>query len=184
MITWKDVAVGIGALLGAAQASRLRVSGKYRNLYEQYGNQYGVDPNILHAIALQETREQPALISPPNRNGTRDRGLMQINDTNLSRLGLNETSALLPGPNVEAAAKLIREIQRGGINGLLDIFSVYNAGISAHDADPMTPGFQPRAKLDTAGTAYFNDKYVVGAFGWYVLVVLGAFAPLKTSTWS
>jgi len=184
MSTWKEIVFGIGALVGIAQISRLRVPGKFRSLYERIGNEYGVDPNILHAIALQETREQPSLVSDPNRNGTRDFGLMQINSINLAAYGLSEQTALNPELNVRAAARLIYDIQRRGIKSLLDIFSVYNAGISAHDADPSRAGFQPRAKLDATGLEYFNERYVREAFSWYVLVALGAYAPVQTDNWS
>lgn len=181
----KQLLAALAAVFGGAQLARMYVSGKYRALYKAMGERYGVDPNVLHAIALQETRENPSLVSLPNRNGTRDYGLMQINDTNFTRYGLTDTSALDPGRSVDTAARLIRDIMVA-IPGasVLDIFSVYNAGISAHDADPITPGKQLRPKYASDNIAYFNQEYVRSAMLWYLLVLLGSAAPVPSGNWT
>lgn len=50
------------------------------------GARHGIDPWLLYALAYVESRHNPAAISPPNTNGTRDLGLMQINSTWLGTL--------------------------------------------------------------------------------------------------
>ena len=50
------------------------------------GRRHGIDPWLLYAIGYVESRHNPRSISPPNTNGTRDIGLMQINSTWLSTL--------------------------------------------------------------------------------------------------
>lgn len=172
------------ALFGGAQLSRLAVTGKYRRLYVAAGTEFGVDPNLLHALALKETRERADSVSPLNANNTRDYGLMQINETNFATLGLTAETALDPARSVRAAAQWVRDIKRAGPTlGLLDVFSIYNAGFSAHDADPATPGKQLRPKLTGDGSGYFNADYVREAWTLYLLVLLGSAAPLKAN-WS
>lgn len=175
------LAVILSGVFGA-QLSRLAVTGKYRALYVEIGKQLGVDPNLLHALALKETREQPQLVSPANANGTRDYGLMQINDTNLARYGLTTATALDPRQSVTAAANLIRGIYRQApAFSVLDVFSVYNAGFSDQDADAAQPGKQFRPKLSADGRSYFNADYVREAWMYYLLVSLGSVAPIPTS---
>ncbi len=179
----KNLLIVLGVVFGGAQLARLTVPGKYRSLYKDAGARWGVDPNLLHALALQETRENPAAVSPPNANNTRDYGLMQINETNLARYGLTTSSALDPAESVEAAAHLLSDIQaRAPQLGLLDLISVYNAGFSDQDADPSTPGMQLRPKLSSIGD-YFNAQYVREAWAFYVLVLVGSIAPVPAN-WS
>lgn len=181
----RDLVVLLGAVFGGAQLSRMMVTGKYRNLYEAAGARHGVDPNLLHAIALKESRESPTAIGAVNTNGTRDYGLMQINDTNFARYGLTAATALDPARSVDAAAQLVRDIMRAAPDfGVCDVFSVYNAGYSAQDADPAKPGKQLRPKLSQDGLSYYNADYVRAAWLLYLLVTIGALAPLKTPDWT
>lgn len=171
-MTGKQLALAIAAYFGVTQVARLRVTGKYRSLYEAAGQNYGVDPDVLHAIALQETRENPAAISPPNVNGTRDYGLMQINSSNLQRFGLDETSALDPEQSVNAAAQLVAEIHAQlGSTSILDTFSIYNAG--SHNG---------AARITDAG-AYRDESYVASAMTWYLLVLVASLAVVKNPQW-
>lgn len=57
-----------------------------RPCWTEAGTRHGIDPWLLYAIAYVESRHNPYIISRPNGNGTRDLGLMQINDTWLSTL--------------------------------------------------------------------------------------------------
>lgn len=47
---------------------------------------HGVDPNLLHAIAVVESGLNPQAMNTANANGTRDIGLMQINSSWLPQL--------------------------------------------------------------------------------------------------
>ena len=54
--------------------------------FEEAGARYGVDPKMLKAIAKVESNMDSTVISKPNSNGTRDIGLMQINEVHLPLL--------------------------------------------------------------------------------------------------
>jgi type IV secretion system protein VirB1 len=72
----------------------------------------GLDPTIIVGIARHESGLDPMRISPPNPNGSRDYGLMQINDRNFRWLGLTEQTALDPCQSIAAAAHLLTSYSR------------------------------------------------------------------------
>ena len=55
------------------------------NCWEEAGRQYAIAPELLYAIAEQESCLNPRAIGY-NRNGSRDIGLMQVNSVHLSHL--------------------------------------------------------------------------------------------------
>lgn len=60
--------------------------------FEQAGDYYGVSPDLLRAIATVESNLDPGAVNI-NRDGSRDIGLMQINDRwlpKLSSIGITE----------------------------------------------------------------------------------------------
>jgi len=67
-----------------ASAIPLRRSGKA--CWDEAARYHGLDPWLLYAVAYVESTHNPAVISRPNRNGTYDIGLMQINSIHLPRL--------------------------------------------------------------------------------------------------
>ena len=82
-----------------------------------------VDPGVANAmagIAFTESGFNTTVISKPNRNGTRDFGLYQINESNLTKLGLTYQTVLDPCEASRAAATWFC------------IFSKYNTG-NCHD---------------------------------------------------
>jgi soluble lytic murein transglycosylase-like protein len=145
-------------------AAKLAAPADYRDLFEAVGREEGVDPNLLHAIGWHESQLNPAAVSPPNTNGTRDYGLMQINAVNFPALGLTGQTALDPARNVRAAARLLRSIQQLN-DSVPDQLAVYNAGPS------KVAGRAGGPKLDADGR-YINLRYVVEAFGKYLVIVL------------
>jgi type IV secretion system protein VirB1 len=72
----------------------------------------GLDPSTIAGLARQESGLDPLRISRPNPNGSRDYGLMQINDRNFRWLGLTEQSALDPCQSIAAAARLLASYSR------------------------------------------------------------------------
>ena len=58
-----------------------------------------VDPNLLVSIAQRESGLDPAIVHT-NTNGTRDFGLMQMNEANFGLLGLTAQTALDPCQSV------------------------------------------------------------------------------------
>lgn len=64
----------------------------YATCYDQAGDYYGVSPDLLRAIATVESNQDPRAVNV-NRDGSRDIGLMQINELwlpKLSRMGISE----------------------------------------------------------------------------------------------
>jgi soluble lytic murein transglycosylase-like protein len=70
----------------AADAEGISWEDGTRPCWADAGARHGIDPWLLYAIAYVESRHNPYIISRPNSNGTRDLGLMQINDTWLPTL--------------------------------------------------------------------------------------------------
>ena len=101
------VPAGERARPGEAPAGAAGASNQYDALFAKYGKQYGVDPRLLKAIAIKESGLNPDAVSPANKNGTRDHGLMQHNSRYLADRGLTEGWAN-PERSVEEAAKLLR----------------------------------------------------------------------------
>jgi soluble lytic murein transglycosylase-like protein len=77
--------------------------------FEEAGRQYGVNPQLLHSIAMVESRLHPEAVHR-NDNGSIDSGLMQINSAWNDRLGLNQNQLLHdPCYNVMTGAKILRQ---------------------------------------------------------------------------
>jgi type IV secretion system protein VirB1 len=72
----------------------------------------GLDPTMIAGIARHESGLDPIRISRPNPNGSRDHGLMQINDRNFRWLGLTEETALDPCHSIAAGAHLLMSYSR------------------------------------------------------------------------
>ena len=167
------LAKALGALAGV-QLIRFGLSVKYEPLYATAGARWGVDPEKLHALALQESHENPAAIGSVNADGSRDYGQMQINENNFARLGVTAQTVMDPATNINAAAHLLADMMTAAPQ--LDTaaqFSVYNAGWGR---DPATGNL--RARITSAGV-YVNLRYVLESLGWYVLVVLARFAVIQ-----
>ena len=86
---------------------------KAGNYYVQAGEYFGVNPQILWAIAQKETRHNPKLISKPNKNGTYDIGIMQINSAHLPRLkkeyNITKKDLLNPKINIFVGAEILKK---------------------------------------------------------------------------
>jgi soluble lytic murein transglycosylase-like protein len=74
IVRWAGIVVGVALPLGAAATC-----------FEDAGARYGIDPRLLHAIAIVESNMNPRAIGK-NRNGSIDVGLMQINSSHFPRL--------------------------------------------------------------------------------------------------
>jgi type IV secretion system protein VirB1 len=71
----------------------------------------GLDSAMLTGIAHHESGFDPTLIHT-NADGSRDIGLMQINERNFLWLGLNMQRALDPCQSLRAAAQLLQSYSR------------------------------------------------------------------------
>jgi len=101
--------------------------------FEDAGARYGIDPHLLHAIAIVESNMNPHAIGR-NRNGTIDVGLMQINSSHFPRLqrkGISrEKLTRDPCTSVLVAAEILAEfIGKHGYTWRA--VGAYNAGSGA-----------------------------------------------------
>lgn len=71
----------------------------------------GLDPAMLAGIARHESGFDPTIIHT-NADGSRDFGLMQINERNFGWLGLTMQTALDPCQSIRAAAQLLQSYSR------------------------------------------------------------------------
>lgn len=105
----KSLLIGALLVMGlASMAFPAQASGRHQDLYPNipWSNKnqpcydaaaayHRVDPWLLYAIAKVESSHNPGAINRANRNGTLDRGLMQINSVHyptLQRYGIDPTA--------------------------------------------------------------------------------------------
>lgn len=97
-------AAGVLALLVSATASGY--------CYEEAGQKYGINPLLLEAIALTESGGKAGAVSPRNKDGTRDNGLMQINSWWLDKLdnyGVSKDDLFNPCQSVHVGAWVLAQ---------------------------------------------------------------------------
>jgi soluble lytic murein transglycosylase-like protein len=83
-------------------------------------NQYGVPPNIALGIASHESGFNPNAINSNNPNGTKDWGVMQLNDTTVQTMGVQ--NPLDPQQNIDAGVQLLSNLlnrYNGDVNSAL-----------------------------------------------------------------
>ena len=106
--------------------------GVYANCWQHAASIYGIEPELLYAIAQQESGLKPYVIGK-NKNGSKDFGVMQINSSHLPRLkelGVNE-KLLVEEPclSVVVGASILSDMMK--IYGYSwEAVGAYNAGIS------------------------------------------------------
>ncbi|VYU36758.1 transglycosylase SLT domain-containing protein [Metakosakonia massiliensis] len=99
--------------------------------FDEAGRDYGIDPILLMAISIQESRLNPRAINSTSAGGTEDVCAMQLNSNNFGKLKrFNITRAdLLNNPCIcvySGAWILARNFQAYGRNW--DSVGIYNAG--------------------------------------------------------
>jgi soluble lytic murein transglycosylase-like protein len=94
----------------AATPSPQTTSCSWESIAAKY---YGLNPYLLHAIAVQESGLNPLARSRPNTNGSVDIGLMQINSSWLptlrSRFGIHRSHLDHPCINLDVGAWILYE---------------------------------------------------------------------------
>lgn len=109
-----------------------------KNLIIQSAQSKGLDPNFALAVATHESSLNPNAVGPVNKNGTRDYGLFQINDSNLSEYGI--TQPLDPTQNIDAGTTLLKQLVDVYGGDKTKALIAYNAG----------PGNEAKGFQDTA----------------------------------
>jgi len=99
-------------------------------------SKYGLDPLIILAIAKAESNLIASAVSKPNKNGTKDYGLMQINEINLEFVGATKDTILNPKTNIFGGAHLLNHkrtyiLQKLGRITTQMLISSYNQGEGA-----------------------------------------------------
>lgn len=72
--------------VSAASQGAIHVRRSGQACWDEAARYHGLDPWLLYAVAYVESTHNPGVISKPNRNGTYDIGLMQVNSVHLPRL--------------------------------------------------------------------------------------------------
>jgi soluble lytic murein transglycosylase-like protein len=96
------IIAGAAAALGVAAMNHAATP--FDDAFVSTGEQYGVPPNLLRAIARVESGFNPAAHS-----STSDYGLMQINARNLERFNVSTDDALKPEVSIDLAARILAE---------------------------------------------------------------------------
>lgn len=89
----------------------------YARCYEAASAEYGIDAQLLRALAIVESSENPAAVNRGHqaRTGTIDIGLMQINSghlTKLSRYGISKADLFQPCTAVNVGAWILADLIR------------------------------------------------------------------------
>lgn len=72
----------------------------------------GITVDRLSAIAQVESNRTVETISPPNRDGSRDYGIMQINEQWLARFGVTRKQVMEPCTNLRIGVALLADADR------------------------------------------------------------------------
>lgn len=72
----------------------------------------GITVDRVRAYAQVESRLNPAAVSPPNRNGSRDYGLMQVNQIHFGRFGVDARTVMEPCINLRIGVTILAEADR------------------------------------------------------------------------
>lgn len=137
--SWDDGYVGLSDLatkareaagaLGVVAATQRKVTsirgydGKYDDLFVKYGKQSGVDPALLRAVMMVESRGNPNA-----RSGAGARGLMQIMPETAKNLGITDVDKLYdPEVSIRLGAMVLAQnLKRFGNTD--DALRAYNGG--------------------------------------------------------
>lgn len=100
----------------------------FADCFELYGNQKGLMPDLLRAIALTESSGNPKAVAGPA--GSQDLGLMQINSQWLSKWNLTRKDLLNNVClNIDVASRILQDnFQR--YSNPWEAVGAYNAGCS------------------------------------------------------
>jgi soluble lytic murein transglycosylase-like protein len=96
--------LGVAAVIGATAASSSHAC------WEQAAQKYGVNAQLLYAIAKTESSLKPTAVNRGNSNGSYDVGLMQINSSwlpTLKRYGIAEKDLYEPCVSIEVGAWIL-----------------------------------------------------------------------------
>lgn len=107
----------------------MAVSREVRAYVSEQAAKLGLPAELALAVIDQESGGRVAAVGKPNRNGTRDYGLMQINENNLSRFGLTRETALTDWKtNADAGLSILSEAVRDQRGDIARALAQYKGG--------------------------------------------------------
>lgn len=92
---------------------------------------YGIPPDVALAVAQHESSFNPQAVSAPNKNGTQDYGVFQLNTALLSDKGISPSQALDPAVNIDAGVSTLATYWQRYGGDLPSVLGAYNAGPGA-----------------------------------------------------
>lgn len=110
-------------------------------LYASAGDQYGVDPDLLHATALVESGENPNATGPATKYG-QAQGITQLIPATAESLGVTDASD--PNQAVSATAKLYAENLKRYKGDLPSAVGAYHGGTDQKNWGPKTKAYQDK----------------------------------------
>ncbi len=100
----------------------------FADCFEIHGQNIGVSPDLLRAIAITESSGNPAAVAGPK--GSQDLGLMQINSQWLSKWNLSKQELLNNAClNIEVGARILKD-NLSRYDNPWEAVGAYNAGCS------------------------------------------------------
>lgn len=141
------------ALAGVSTPTAAQIAPQRSNqaCWDEAARYHGLDPWLLYAVAYVESTHNPNVISRPNRNGTYDIGLMQINSIHLPRLakyGINQNTLMDACASTYVGAWIMSEnIRRFGWSW--EAIAAYNVG-SLNTPGRISTGRKYAAKVYAA----------------------------------
>ena len=121
--------IAIAHVLLGAVAAHAQPSPTYDVCFDRHAERFGLDADLLRAIAVVESGMRPHVDGAPLSGGTRDIGLMQINSSwlpSLSRYGIALKDLRDPCTSIEVGAWILSDlVQRHG--NTWDALAAYNA---------------------------------------------------------
>ncbi len=112
----------------AVEAKLPKISGKKLNLYnkqiQKVAKKYRIDPALVHAVILAESRFNPDAVSPRGASG-----LMQLMPDTAQRYKVSDVFD--PKQNIRAGVQYLRDLLKLFDNNLELTIAAYNAGEGA-----------------------------------------------------
>lgn len=97
---------------------------------EMMCEEYNLDPEILYAVMWHESRMIVNIPDNINSNGTRDRGLCQINEINWNWLSDEGLDVSIPEDNIEAACVILSmQAEKYGLDNGIRAYAVGAGGM-------------------------------------------------------
>lgn len=120
----------IGAAVAATWAAGKYLRSPFDAEFKAAAARHNVPFHLLRAIGYTESAFKERAIGPVNPNGTRDYGVMQINNRTAQHYGVPLSSLLVPSINIDLAGRYMADTRRelGATWTESRWVSAYNAG--------------------------------------------------------